>query len=162
MSEDPRFVNYPETVLELKLYGLPTGSIVGRFRDARARIDLRQPIDAEARRVLRRAGLAHSFAVITACNPRGLQLDDAANRERTVALLARIARLGLVAVPTDGLSPDGTHREEGVAVNVDIPAAASIARDFQQTAFFWFDGSIMWIIMADATDERIRLPIDTR
>jgi Protein of unknown function (DUF3293) len=146
MNDDPGFANYPDTVLE--------------FADTRARIDLRRPIDDPARRIFADAGLTGSFAVITACNPRGRKLDDAANSSRASALLDAIHRLGLASVNVDGLSPDASHREQGVGVDAHLDVAAGIARAFQQTAFFWYDGSIMWIVMADSPDERIRLPLE--
>ncbi|MBA3339623.1 MAG: hypothetical protein H0T54_07765 [Geodermatophilaceae bacterium] len=62
-------------------------------------------------------------------------------------------------MPADGVSRDGTHREAGVAVSMLKTNARLLATKFGQSAFFWFDGTAMWIIGAvvDAPDQRLPL-----
>jgi hypothetical protein len=60
--------------------------------------------------------------------------------------------------PADGVSPDGTHREDGLAVWVSEAEARSIAHDFDQLAYFWFDSHRVWMVCCD---DGARVPLPT-
>lgn len=43
-----------------------------------------------------------------------------------------------------GTSPDGPHRELGVAIELPTSHARSLAIQIPQSAFFWFDDDFLW------------------
>jgi len=47
-----------------------------------------------------------------------------------------------------GSSPDGAHRERGFAVWLERDDVVAIARRFEQSAIFWFDGGAFWLVGA--------------
>jgi hypothetical protein len=130
---DPRWHRYPETILEFEVSGA-------------RRIDLRRQLDSEARSLLRTAGLSRPFAVVTACNPRGRQLDDGANSLRCQALEEELAKRGIARTRADGVSADGSHREQGWALVLPFADACRLAARYQQSAIFWFDAERFWIV----------------
>jgi hypothetical protein len=142
--DDPSWPYYAQTILEL-------------FADRIVTLDLRQELSPHLRADLLSA-IGSTFAVITACNPRGHAMSEEANRRRTLDLRVSITERGLTWLPADGVSPDRRHREEGVAVVMAEEAAQRLARDYEQTAFFWFDGSDMWLKGARAIHAAVRLP----
>lgn len=125
---DPCWDAYPHTVLE--------------FADPPVlRIDLREPVGPEQCRALTRLGLPGTFAVVTACNPRGRRLSGPENQRRSRWLRAQVAAAAIESLRADGVSTDGRHREPGLALAVDDPARAiRIAVACEQSAIFWFDG----------------------
>jgi hypothetical protein len=104
-------------------------------------IDLREPFPEVAAQRLRALGLGGRFAVLTAFNPRGRTVPAEQNRRRAVELRRRLSSLVGTLVPADGCSPDLLHREEGVAAALTEEQAREIACEFEQDAFFWFDGA---------------------
>jgi hypothetical protein len=154
-QNDEKWDAYPETVLE--------------FTDPRARIDLRRPISDADRRELARRGLDRPFAVITAENPCGLNAEDAAsekqaeireqrNRKRMADFVAILEREGIRFQPVDGASPDGTYREHSLAVLIDRDGAIRLARQLDQLAIFWFDGTDFWLVAAELSRRPEKLP----
>jgi len=143
---DPAREHYPDTILVVTAPGRPPFEI-----------DLRREPDPDLASILTALGLGDSFAVITACNPFGHLTDDATNRARNEALAKRLAQAVLPAIPIAGRSPDGTHIEPGFGVRTSLETARAIAREFQQTAIFWWDGQRFWIVDA-WRDEVVGLP----
>src|SRR5262249_44736853 len=97
-------------------------------------------------------------AVITACNPRGHRHSDVDNTRLAGQLETHVRQRGLHVIHVDGVSPDRTHRESGVAVNVSREDATTLATQYHQSAFFWFDGDASWVMPALVHAEPIRLP----
>ncbi len=121
-------------------------------------IDLRREPAPGLDKELARRGLAGPFAVITAYDPFGHPQDDDANRRRDRALAARLAEAGLVVVPIDGRSPDGSHIEPGYGVQLPPGEACALAREFGQTAIFWWDGMAFCFVEAADGGWRVILP----
>jgi hypothetical protein len=141
--DDPAWRHYADTILHF---------------DGGPRVDLRAPVTARDRAALAALGFALPFAVVTAYNPRGRAAAAEQNERRHAALLAgaRLRDPGCRIVT--GASPDGAHREPGVAVRLPIDAAAALACRWDQSAFFWFDGAAFTIHGALADTAPIPLP----
>jgi hypothetical protein len=121
-------------------------------------IDLRsEPSPALAKELASR-GLTGPFAVITAYNPVGHPVEDDANQRRDRALAERLAALGVVVIPVDGRSPDGRHVEPGYGVPLPPHEACGLAREFGQTAIFWWNGEAFWLVEARKGGRCVRLP----
>lgn len=142
---DPSWNAYPQTILEF--HGAQT-----------VRIDLRQSLTEADGAALSAIGLGQPFAVITAYNPAGKTTDESANRRRTEGLRQRLSDRGGPIIPTQGVSPDGRHREPGFAVVLAREDAIAIAMEFDQSAIFWWDGSKFWIHPALVSDSPRPLP----
>jgi hypothetical protein len=145
-APDPSLKHCPQTILEL-------------FDEASTyTIDLRRPVGSDEAATLQRLGLLPRFAVLTAGNPLGHQLDPVENDSRRRNLLETLIQKGLYFVPANGVSPDRLHCEEGFGVRCSKTHAVAFARRFQQTAFFWFDGSSFHIVGGMARLAPIVLP----
>lgn len=142
----PSWDAYPQTVLEV---GEPPKIL---------RVDLRSPLTADAIDWLRRVGPWRSFAVLTSDDPHGRPRDEAENAQARAALRRTLADREVPVLPTDGVSPCGSHRERGIAAWMDREPARELARTFGQSAFFWFDGSAFWIEGAVVHAPPVRLP----
>jgi len=136
---------YPETVLT--------------FPDADLVVDLRRPLTPAIRRRLGEHGLSGPFAVVTACNPLGTHLDEAANRRLCQVLAMQVAARYPGARPVDGGSPDGTHREPGWAIPASLEEARRLAGEFLQNAVFWFDGERFSVVPVHSPGEPLALPV---
>lgn len=145
-------------------------------------IDLRYDPTPGLREALAHAGLRGPFAVITAYNPTGQSPDEETNRQQNERLAERIAeRTGERSgersaertaartaarppahtphlIPVDGRSPDGSHVEPGYGVELSLEEACALAREFGQTAIFWWDGTVFWLVEAKEGGECVRLP----
>ena len=121
-------------------------------------IDLRRPLTPALRQRLAGLGLEGSFGIVTACNPLGGQLDEAANQRLTMLLGERLAAGNGRAIPAQGGSPDGTHREPGWAVPAPLDEVRRLAADFFQNAIFWFDGDRFFLVPVHAPGEPLPLP----
>jgi hypothetical protein len=144
-ADDPSWDSYYRTRLEL-------------LEDRSMVVDLARPISAGTFASLLALGVGPTFAVLTACNPRGRLVNVAENIRLLGLLVEELYLLGLASVPTDGVSPDGLHREVGVAVSLDDKeAAAELARKYGQSAFYWFDGADMWLVggLVEVADRRL-------
>lgn len=146
-NPDPAWEHYPETILVVTAPGHPPFEV-----------DLRREPAPGLAETLAALGLVGPFAVITACNPFGQLEDDETNRMQTAALAEYLARAGLPAVPVAGRSPDGSHIEPGFGVTAPLETARAIAREFRQTAIFWWDGEAFWIVDAWGKGDAMRLP----
>jgi Protein of unknown function (DUF3293) len=139
MLDDPLWVAYANTVLR-----------IGGKRQIK--VDLRQPISADCQRRLTELGLGSAFAVITASNPGGRLTIPWKNRWRQLRMRARLASSRLRFAPADGESPDRSHIEHGFAISLKREAAHAMAREYEQLALYWFDGTRFWL---DPVRERI-------
>ena len=137
---------YPNTILEIGT-------------DSKLAIDLRRPIVADTQQWMKQMGFETTFAVLTACNPPERPASEEENRRWTGELEGNVSALGVPLTQADGVSPDGKHREPGYAVAIPIETAKTLAKQFRQAAFFWFDGAQFWIVPALAQAEPIALPL---
>lgn len=112
-------------------------------------------MDSAAREALKEAGLTGEFAIATACNPRGVVLAEAENRQRQheleSALTAPFTRV-------NACSPDRSHCEPSVAFAGLLNDALALARHWEQLAIFWWDGEKFWIHGALADAYPVPLP----
>lgn len=145
-TEDPSWKLYTETLLR---FWLPESFIV----------DLRQQVINREKAEFVRAGLRASFAILTAYNPRGCSTDDRTNTRKTAELEQDLRARDIVVLAADGMSTDGCHAEPGFAVALKLDEATSIARHYEQSAFFWFDGERFWIMPALVQAEPVLLPL---
>ena len=120
-------------------------------------VDLSQPLTPTIRETL--AGMLRGpFGILTAYNPQGRLTEAAENERRAARLDEKLARHRLQFVRVDGRSPDGSHRERGVAVHLDEAGVAELAREFDQEAYYWFDGKDFWLTDTRGAQAALRLP----
>jgi hypothetical protein len=144
-SDDPGWDGYGETILEVH------GSTIGE-------VDLASPIGVREIAIFAGAGLAGTFGILTAENPRGLPASPEENARRRALLQAELEEQGVTAVRIDGLSRDRVHREIGVAIRWPMQRVIYLARKWHQSAIYWFDGHDVWLIGALTVAPPIRLP----
>lgn len=144
-ARDERWSSYPETVLifagETEVY-----------------VDLRERVPPPTRDALIAMGLDGGFGVLTAFNPRGVDLPADENTRRMNALESELTSSGDEFVRVDACSPDRSHCECSVALKGDRQRAIDIARRWEQIAIFWWDGSTFWIYGA-ITPGSLKLPL---
>lgn len=144
-SSDSRWDTYPDTIVEI--HASPP-----------LRVDLRRAVAPAVAEHLRALGLGAAWAVVTAHNPGHIvAYEDNARRDRELAADVKI--LGAPTLRADGVSPDGAHREPGVAIALSQREAVELAKRFGQSAIFWFDGEGFWLIPALVGDAPIGLPV---
>ena len=141
-----RWSEYPETVLKFAL-------------DPEISVDLRVPLDPPARKALRAIGLDGKFAVLTAYNPRGENVDEEENSNRIAQLENELRSAGEKFITVDACSPDNSHCECSVAVMTTRERAIAIAERFEQIAIFWFDGEHFSIVGVLPPAAPTRLPL---
>lgn len=134
-EDDPGWQGYADTILEVHL-------------DPPAEVDLTCPITDRERAIWRAAGLSGAFGLVTPDNPFGRPLDEAANALRRERFQAELRERGAHPVRVDGLSRDRLHREVGVALAWPREDVVALARRWDQSAIYWFDGEAMWVIGA--------------
>jgi hypothetical protein len=144
-SSDPRWATYPDTIVEV-------------FTSPPIHADLRSPVPPEQAAQLRAIGLGNAWAVVTAYNP-GRMLTDAENARREREMWRAAEKSGARFLRADGVNPDGTEREVGVAIALDRRRSVALAAEFGQSAIFWFDGEAFWLDPVLVGDQPIRLPI---
>ena len=140
-----RWGSYPETVLIFA-------------GDPEVLLDLREPVPPATRKALAALGLAESFGIVTAFNPRGKDLPADENARRARALESELRGAGDDFVRVDACSPDRSHRESSVALKVSRDRAIDLARRWEQIAIFWWDGSRFSIEGAISDDDAMMLP----
>ena len=134
-ADDPGWSSYAETILV--------------FPDsAPGEVPLSRPIGAAGRAVFEAAGLPGAFGVMTAENPFGRPADPAENARRRERLSAELRAAGASPVRVEGVSPDRQHREIGVGLRWSCDAVIELARRWEQSAIYWFDGRDMWVVGA--------------
>jgi hypothetical protein len=144
-QHDPDWPRYPETVLDFAT----TPAI---------EIDLREVPSEDAIAALKVAGLGQPFAIMTAFDPRGENLSPSENEEKKHELDERLRASARHFVRVDACSPDRSHCECSVAVVMPQEKAVELARELEQVAIFWFDGSRFWILGAIAETDPLMLP----
>lgn len=144
-QHDPDWPRYPETVL-----AFATRPPI--------EIDLRQVPSDDAIAVLKAAGLGQPFAIMTAFDPRGENLSRSENERRRHDLDKRLRASGYDFARVDCCSPDRSHCECSVAVVMPQEKAVDLARELEQVAIFWFDGSRFWILGALVETDPLMLP----
>lgn len=145
-DDDPSWGSYAQTILALG-------------PDLATRIDLRAPLTPQDHAVLAVLGLATTFAVLAACNPRGRVVGAAENDHRAAALHGWLNGRRVPFVRAAGLSPDGEHEEPGVAVSLPQEDAVRLAVRYEQSALYWFDGEHFWIVGALVETPPVLLPL---
>jgi hypothetical protein len=151
---DPDWAHYPDTVLVFDQSDLGVAAAGTSLR-----VDLRAPISEATRRAFAALGLSDSFAVLTAYDPKGRDLDPSENRRRAEELETQLRRRGVSYVRVDACSPDAEHCERSVAAAMPRADAVALAALHQQVAIFWFDGERFWIVGALADADPIALPM---
>jgi len=144
-QHDPDWPRYPETVLDFAT----TPAV---------KIDLRRVPSEDAIAALKAAGLGRPFAIMTAFDPRGENLSPAENKKRKHELDERLRSSGYRFAQVDCCSPDRSHCECSVAVVMPQQEAVDLARELEQVAIFWFDGSRFWILGALVETDPLMLP----
>lgn len=101
----------------------------------------------EARFESERLSLPHDFHIVTAFNPRGEILTDEENASLSESLLRLMESRALTFFPITGGSPDGRHREEGLAIEwLQREEALALGREFGQNAIFEIRAGILSVI----------------
>lgn len=144
-ADDPSWASYATTILRV-------------HAPEPFEIALDRPVPPPARAALAAAGLAGPFGLVTPCNPRGRPATDAENRARLAAFHAELRRDGHAWIRVDGLSPDRRHAEEGVALAWSADAVRALARRWDQSAIYWWDGTAFWVLGALTEAAPWRLP----
>jgi hypothetical protein len=144
-QHDPDWPRYPETILEFAT----TPAV---------EVDLRKVPSEAAIGALKAAGLGQPFAIVTAFDPRGENLSPAENEKRTQMLEARLGASNYRFARVDACSPDRSHCECSFAVAMPQDKALELAREMEQVAIFWFDGTQFWILGALAEADPLMLP----
>jgi hypothetical protein len=150
-----------------------TNTILEFYGPDPLRVDLRRPVAQETIAALRERGLDRPFAVLTAENPCGENVEDEPsgreaatleerNERRTTALETDLWRSGVRFALVDGVAPDGSYRERCVAVLLPQEEAVRLAGRFGQLALFWYDGWAFWLLPALAEKTVQRLPAPAR
>lgn len=143
---DERWGAYPETVLILP-------------GESEVMLDLREPVPRATRNALTAMGLGDPFGVLTAFNPRGVDLSEAENSHRMAALEKELTRSGDDFVRVDACSPDRSHCECSVAVKGTRDRSIELAKRWDQLAIFWWDGATFWLYGAIIEIEPLKLPL---
>ncbi|WP_293367687.1 alpha/beta fold hydrolase [Nevskia sp.] len=93
-------------------------------------------VDDAADRELAALGVTRSWAIVSACNPLGIAVDEAANAAACVALRAALGERGIRHLPAAGHDPDGRWPAEASELLIDPPdgVAAELGRQFGQNA----------------------------
>jgi hypothetical protein len=91
------------------------------------------------------AGLPGPFGLVTPENPRG-RLTTAPDNDQHWSHFRRGALAAAVRV--DGVNPTTAHRERGVALPWRHDRVVDLARAWDQSAIYWYDGTAMWLMGA--------------
>jgi hypothetical protein len=138
--------DFPETVLHFD--SIPT--VV---------VDLRRHIGPTVLAEIRGTGLERSFGIVTAHDPMGVTQTKDVNAMLATRLRTEIAELHVPYVRVDACSPDRSHCEQSVAVELGLQQLIDLACRYDQLALFWFDGVAFWIVPARSANARTRLPV---
>jgi hypothetical protein len=97
--------------------------------------------------------MPREFAIITAWNPGGTTLDDAANGIADEVLHRELLDLGLAPFRVTGCSPDLSHREPGWAVAVSKVEAIALGRRHRQLAIWQVRSDDLWLVDCSTGEE---------
>jgi hypothetical protein len=143
-EDDPGWASYGETIL--RVHAAPPFEV-----------DLARPFTDQHRRRFRAAGLPGAFGILTPENPRGRATSAATNAGRLRRFHEALAQGGHAPVPVDGLSPDRSRVEHGVALSLPRDVMLAMAEEWEQSAIYWCDGEAMWVLGALTHAEPWRL-----
>lgn len=144
-ADDPSWASYGETIL--RVHGTPLFEI-----------NLALAVNAAEVAALAAAGLTGTFGLVTPCNPRGHPTADATNVARLQAFHQALRTTDTSWVRVDGLSPDRSHVEEGVALAWPVEEVERLACAWDQSAIYWWDGEAFWVRGALTRTAPWRLP----
>lgn len=77
------------------------------------------------------------FAIITACDPDGVETAPERNHAADVALEGELRAAGYRSHRIAGGSADGAHQEPGWGVPIGLPGAVEYGRRYRQLAIFF-------------------------
>ena len=135
-ADDPAWSQYADTIVEIAR------------EEAPLRVDLRRALGEHERHALATLGPVSSFGIVTAANPAGAPVAATSNSARHDALERHLRECGFVHRGATGRSPDGRHTEHGFGIWLERDDVVAIARRFEQSAIFWFDGGAFWLVGA--------------
>ncbi len=121
-------------------------------------VDLRTPVTPEQLLDLGRIGLGRPFGVVSAEDPMGVTQPPDVNLVRSRKLERDAVNAAASCVAIDACSPDHSHCERSIAIPLAVGDVVALAREYDQLAIFWFDGSSFWIIPACSRKRAVRLP----
>jgi hypothetical protein len=134
-ADDPGWASYADAIL--RLHGTPA-----------VEVDLAQPVAVKARAAFASAGLDGPFGLVTPCNPRGQGASPHTNETLLARFLAELDAAGKRYVRADGLSRERRHVEQGVALAWPRADVVALARKWDQSAIYWWDGAAFWVVGA--------------
>jgi hypothetical protein len=134
-EDDPGWASYAETILVF-------------HGDPPLEVPLSLPVSPSTRAALAARGLGGPFGLVTPCNPRGRRTDASENAARLRAFLAALDQRGVGFHRVDGVSPDRLHVEPGVALAWPQESVVTLAREWEQSAIYWWDGERFFVIGA--------------
>ncbi len=134
-EDDPGWAGYGRTILVFD--GSPA-----------LEVDLARSPGGALRVQLAARGLDGPFGLVTPCNPRGRLISPQENDALVVRFLAELDAAGKRYVRVDGVSPDRRHVEHGVALAWSRADLLALARKWEQSAVYWWDGEAFWVIGA--------------
>lgn len=134
-EDDPGWASYADTILEF-------------HGDEVVTVDLRGELSRSTVAKLGEAGLEGEFGLVTPCNPRGRDITDSENEGRLRSFFASLRADGIAHVVVDGWSRDRSRVERGAGIAMPQDELLAIARRWDQSAIYWFDGSRFWVVGA--------------
>ena len=146
-SDDPSWCSYSNTLVQFASHNFV--------------IDLRVRLHIAQIRQIQALGLGLTFSVLTAYNPRGRVVTASENEQRHQRLENLLHTSGWSYLASDGMDPEAQHVERGFAISLSIKDAEALAIQFEQSAFFWFDGDSFWIQPALVRAHPTKLPLAT-
>ena len=141
-NSDPNFDKYPDTILVF---------------DDGLRLDLTRELTPADRERLR-AKFKGTFAVLTAADPFGRTASNAENASSQRSLEDALHAVSDNVMRVCGEALDGSHSEDGFGCETSLDQAAQIAREFRQSAFFWYDGVEFSLMESEGASRVFRLP----
>ncbi|ANP46073.1 hypothetical protein ATE48_09135 [Candidatus Viadribacter manganicus] len=99
-----------------------------------------------------------SAAYVTAWNPLSQVSDIETNKAANERLCATISELGLMALPGNGVDPDGAWpgEESFLILGASLDQAEALARRYHQNAFVWVDRTAIPVLaLVDETSVRL-------
>ncbi len=134
-EDDPGWASYADTILEF--HGPETVTV-----------DLRGPLLRGTVERIARAGLDGAFGLVTPCNPRGRDVSAEENESRLSSFFDILQAEGAPYLKVDGWSRDRNRVEHGAGMAIPQHDLLAIARRWEQSAVYWFDGARFWVIGA--------------
>lgn len=95
-----------------------------------------------------------AFAILTAWNPHGEPAAPAENAMREKQLRSYCDEQGFMPWVVEGGSQDGSYRERGLGLIVDLQTALAIGRLFEQEAIFWVERNQLSVVSCDSPERK--------